>query len=66
MPESPRRPTNRGATAGSLILGSVVLCTAVGAGLGALVGAAVPLGLAGLFVGGVVGVAVVIRSFRDL
>ena len=56
----------RGAVAGSLLLGTILLCAAVAFGLGALVGAAVPLGLAGLFVGVPLGIVVVRRRFGDL
>jgi hypothetical protein len=61
-----RPPTMRGAVAGSLLVATIVLCAAVGFGVGALVGAPVPLGLAGLFAGVPLGIVVVIRRFRDL
>ncbi|MEA2324795.1 MAG: hypothetical protein QOD81_4645 [Solirubrobacteraceae bacterium] len=61
-----RRPTMRGAVAGSLLLAAIVVCAAVGFGLGALVGAPVALGLAGLFVGVPVGIVIVARRFKDL
>jgi len=56
----------RGAVAGILLVATIVLCAAVGFGLGALVGAAVPLGLAGLFCGVVIGIVLVIRRFGDI
>jgi hypothetical protein len=56
----------RGAVAGSVLVATIVLCAAIGFGLGALVGAPVPLGLAGLFVGVPLGIVLVIRRFRDL
>jgi hypothetical protein len=56
----------RGAVAGYVLLATILLCAAVGLGLGALVGAAVPLGLAGLFAGAVAGIVVVARRFGDL
>jgi hypothetical protein len=56
----------RGAVAGSLLLAAIVVCAAIGFGVGALVGAAVPLGLAGLFAGVAVGIVLVARRFRDL
>ena len=62
----PSKPTMRGAVAGSLLVATIVLCAAVGFGIGALVGAAVPLGLAGLMAGPVVGIALVRKRFRDL
>jgi hypothetical protein len=52
--------------AGSLIVASIILCAAIGFGAGALVGLAAPLAIAGLFVGVVVGIALVITRFRDL
>jgi hypothetical protein len=61
-----RPPTMRGAVAGSLLVATIVLCAAVGFGIGALVGAAVPLGLAGLFCGVALGIVLVIRRFGDL
>jgi len=56
----------RGAVAGSLLVATIVLCAAIGFGLGAFVGAPVPVGLAGLFAGVVLGVVLVIRRFGDL
>jgi hypothetical protein len=41
-------------------------CAATGFGLGSLVGLAVPLGLAGLFAGLVVGFALVYARYRRL
>ena len=62
----PSKPTMRGAVAGSLLIACLLLCGAVGLGLGALVGAPVALGLVGLFVGVPVGIVVVARRFGDL
>jgi hypothetical protein len=56
----------RGAVAGSLLVATIVLCALVGFGLGALVGAPVALGLAGLFAGVPIGIVLVARRFRDL
>lgn len=56
----------RGAVAGSLLVATIVLCAAVGFGVGAVVGAPVPLGIAGVFVGAVAGIVVVARRFSDL
>jgi hypothetical protein len=61
-----RRPTMRGAVAGSVLLGTIVLCAGVGFGLGAAVGAPVPLGITGVFVGAIAGIVVVARRFSDL
>jgi 4-hydroxybenzoate polyprenyltransferase len=60
------RPLNRGAVAGSVLVATIVLCAAIGFGLGALVGAPVALGLGGLFAGVALGIVVVIRRFGDL
>jgi len=56
----------RGAVAGSLLVATIVLCTAVGFGVGAAVGAPVPLGITGVFVGAIAGIVVVARRFSDL
>jgi hypothetical protein len=65
-PTRDRPPTMRGAVAGSLLVATIVLCAAVGFGLGALVGATVPLGLVGLFCGVALGIVLVIRRFGDI
>jgi 4-hydroxybenzoate polyprenyltransferase len=65
-PQSSDRPTNRGAVAGSLIIASIVLCALIGLGLGALVGAAAPLAIAGVFAGLVLGFVIVYQRFKDL
>jgi len=59
-------PTNRGAAAGTLLVATILLCGGVGLGIGALVGAPAPIGLAGVFVGFAAGIVLVIRRFRDL
>jgi hypothetical protein len=66
MTDRPNRPTMRGAVAGSLLLGTIVLCAAVGFAVGAAVGAPVALGIVGVFVGAVAGIVVVARRFSDL
>lgn len=60
------KPVTRGMAAGALFLGAMLACAGAGFGLGALIGAAVPLGLAGLFAGLVAGFALVHSRFRDL
>ena len=65
-PPRDRPPTMRGAVAGSLLVATIVLCAAVGFGLGALLSATVPLGLAGLFAGVALGIVLVIRRFGDI
>jgi hypothetical protein len=54
------------AGAGALMLSVNLMCAAAGAGLGALLGAAVPLGLAGFLIGFLLAVRVVARRFHDL
>lgn len=49
-----------------MLLATVLLCTGAGLGVGALVGLAVPLALAGLFLGSVAGFALVYARFRDI
>jgi hypothetical protein len=65
---SSRQPLNGrdAAGAGALLLAVNLGCAAAGAGLGALVGAFVPLLLAGFGVGFFIGIAVVVERFRDL
>jgi hypothetical protein len=43
----------------------MIACAVAGYGLGGLVGLSVPVGLVGLFVGVVVGLALVYARFRD-
>lgn len=66
MTDRESRPTNRGAVAGSVLVATIVLCAAIGFGLGAAIGVPVPLGIAGVFVGAVAGIVVVARRFSDL
>jgi pilus assembly protein TadC len=65
MTETPRARAEA-ATAGFQLLGAIIACAAAGFGLGSLVGIAVPLGLAGLFVGLIVGFALVYARFRRI
>ena len=60
------KPVARGMAAGALFIGATVACAAAGFGLGALIGAAVPLGLLGFFAGLVAGFALVHARYRDL
>ena len=54
------------ATAGMSLVGAMVGCGVVGYGLGSVAGLAVPLGLAGLFVGIVGGMVLVHARFKRL
>ena len=54
------------AGAGALLIGTIVACAAVGLGIGAVVGAPVPLALVGGFAGVGVGMWLVYDRFRDL
>jgi membrane-associated phospholipid phosphatase len=62
------RPSGRAdaATAGASMVGAMIACAAAGYGLGTLAGLAVPLGIAGLFAGLVVGFALVYTRYRRL
>lgn len=62
----PTPPVMRGAVAGMLIVAAIIVCGALGFGLGALVGAPVAIGIAGVFCGVFAGIAVVVQRFRDL
>jgi hypothetical protein len=66
MTDPPKRPPMRGAVAGSVIVATILLCGAVGLGLGLVVGAPVPIGIAGIFIGAVIGNVTVARRFSDL
>jgi F0F1-type ATP synthase assembly protein I len=54
------------ATAGLSLIAAILAGSAVGFGLGSLVGLAVPVGLLGLFAGLVAGLALVYARFRRL
>lgn len=49
-----------------MLVATILLCTGIGLGVGALVGLPVPLALAGLFLGSVAGFALVYTRFRDI
>jgi len=66
MTETPRGPRADAATAGLTLVGAMIAFAAAGYGLGSLVGAAVPLGLIGLFAGLGAGLALVFVRFRRL
>jgi hypothetical protein len=61
--QSPGRDT---AAAGAMVIASLLACAAAGYGIGTLVGLAVPLGLAGLFAGFVLGLLLVHARFRRI
>lgn len=52
--------------AGIMVVSTALLCGGVGLGLGALVGAAMPVGIAGLFIGFGLGFRLVYARFKDL
>jgi hypothetical protein len=69
MPKPPspdRRPAAAPIVAGSIILGSMILCAGAGFALGALAGIATLIGLVGLFIGLVLGFVLVHDRYRDL
>jgi len=61
-----RQPTNRAAVAGSLLVAAILLCTAIGFGIGALVGATGPFAVVGVFAGFALGFTLLYQRFRDL
>ena len=62
----PQKPPMRGAVAGMMLLGSVVMFAAIGLGIGALLDAQVPALLVGLFLGFAAGTWAVATRFRDI
>ncbi len=56
----------RAASAGIMLLVVVCLCALVGYALGSLVGLPIAVGLAGLIIGPIAGIAFVRSRFRDL
>jgi hypothetical protein len=54
------------AGAGALLIGTIIACAAIGLGLGAIVGAPVPLAIAGGALGVAGGFRVVYARFKDL
>jgi hypothetical protein len=60
------RPPMRGVVAGSTLLAAVLLCGAIGLGVGALVGAPAVLAIVGVFAGFGVGLRLVYARFKDL
>jgi hypothetical protein len=66
-PSREKRPSGAAPIiAGSIIVGAMLGCAGIGFALGSLAGLAVLLGLVGLFVGLVLGFALVYARFRDL
>jgi hypothetical protein len=54
------------AAAGTLLVGTIILCALAGLGIGALIGAAAPLAILGGGVGLVAGFWIVYSRFRDI
>jgi hypothetical protein len=52
--------------AGSMLVGSMLVCAGIGFALGSLAGIATLMGIAGLFVGLVLGFFLVYDRFKDL
>jgi hypothetical protein len=61
-----RTPARDAAGAGALLIATILVCAAVGLGIGALIGAPAALGIGAGFVGVGAGFWVVYRRFRDL
>jgi hypothetical protein len=57
---------NDAASAGLMIVVSIVLCGAAGLGIGSLFGAAVPIGLLGCFAGVTLGLWLVYTRFKNI
>lgn len=61
-----RSPGADAATAGGMVVGAMLICAALGFGLGSLVDLSVPGGLLGLFGGLALGFALVYRRYRRI
>jgi hypothetical protein len=57
---------NDAASAGMMIVASLLLCGAAGLGIGSLVGAAVLTGLVGCFAGVILGLWLVYTRFKNI
>ncbi|MFL5841079.1 MAG: hypothetical protein ACJ77Z_11590 [Thermoleophilaceae bacterium] len=57
---------NDAASAGMMIVASLLLCGAAGLGIGSLFGAAVPTGLVGCFAGVILGLWLVYTRFKNI
>jgi hypothetical protein len=66
MTASERQPLARGAVAGLTLLAALIMCGAIGAAVGALIGLFAPLLIVGIGVGFVAGIAAVRARFPDL
>ena len=64
--EQSSKPTMRAANAGIMLLVVICICALIGYLLGSRVGLPIAIGLAGLFIGPIVGIAFVRSRFRDL
>jgi F0F1-type ATP synthase assembly protein I len=65
-PSQERRPVAAPIMAGSMLVGSMLVCAGIGFALGSLAGIATLMGIAGLFVGLVLGFFLVYDRFKDL
>jgi hypothetical protein len=61
-----RTPARAAAGAGALLIAAILMCAAIGLGIGALIGAPELLGIAGVFIGVGVGFRLVYGRFKDL
>ena len=59
-------PTRDAAIAGLMLVVTVVLCALAGLGIGALIGAALPLAIVGVFIGFALGFRLVYTRFKDI
>ena len=60
------RPRSNAAGAGFTLLGAVLFCAGVAIAIGFALGAPVPLAIAGVFLGFLVGFRLVYTRFRDI
>jgi hypothetical protein len=65
-PTTTMHSTRDAGIAGFLLLSTALLCGAIGLGIGALVGAAMPLAVVGVFIGFGLGFRLVYARYRDL
>ncbi len=59
-------PARAVATAGIMLVVIVAICSGIGFAIGAVFGIAVPLGLAGIFIGFGLGLRYVYTRFKDI
>jgi hypothetical protein len=66
MTPSEDKPSARAASAGGMLVGTLLLCVLIAAGIGALVGYPGAFAIAGLLIGFPAGIVVVRSRFKEL